>query len=58
MDKLEHVQSVQSTFLNLDSKKQERILNAAVDEFAGHGFEGASINTLVRTVGISKGSIF
>ena len=58
MDDLEHLQSPQSTFLNLNQKKQERILNAAVDEFAGHGFKGASMNTLVRVAGISKGSIF
>ncbi len=46
------------TFLRLDREKQRRILSAAIDEFAAWGFHRASINRLVRAIGIAKGSIF
>lgn len=46
------------TFRNLESDKQQRILDTAIDEFASHGFRQASLNRLVQTVGIAKGSIF
>lgn len=46
------------TFQNLEDEKQQRILNAAIDEFAGHGFKEASINRMVQRLGIAKGSIF
>ncbi|MDP2359411.1 MAG: TetR/AcrR family transcriptional regulator [bacterium] len=38
--------------------KQEQVVRAAVEEFAAHGFAAASMNTLVRRAGISKGSLF
>lgn len=46
------------TFRNLESDKQQRILDTAIDEFASHGFRQASLNRLVQRVGIAKGSIF
>jgi TetR/AcrR family transcriptional regulator len=49
---------VQSTFLNLPEEKKARILEAAIHEFADKGFDGASINSMVGRLGISKGSIF
>ncbi|MGE4553276.1 MAG: TetR/AcrR family transcriptional regulator [Desulfovibrionaceae bacterium] len=45
-------------FEHLDPDKRERILEAATDEFAAHGYHQASVNRLVRAVGIAKGSIF
>ncbi|MZK50554.1 MULTISPECIES: TetR/AcrR family transcriptional regulator [Clostridium] len=47
-----------SKFLNLDSEKQNRILNAAINEFAEKGYENASTNEIVKKAGISKGLLF
>jgi TetR/AcrR family transcriptional regulator len=49
---------VQSTFLNLPEEKKARIIETAIHEFADKGYGGASINTMVGRLGISKGSIF
>jgi TetR/AcrR family transcriptional regulator len=49
---------VSPTFLNLPESKRERIVTAATREFSEKGYQGASINTLVDDLGISKGSIF
>lgn len=49
---------VSPTFRQLDRRKQNRILSAATTEFARAGYSGASINTIVEKLGISKGSIF
>jgi len=46
------------TFKNLESRKKDRILDSAIEEFADHGFRQASINRIVRDLGIAKGSIF
>lgn len=46
------------TFLNLPEEKRSVIVNAAIDEFAEYGFEGASINRIVASSGISKGSFY
>ncbi|MCJ7603545.1 MAG: TetR/AcrR family transcriptional regulator, partial [Desulfobulbaceae bacterium] len=37
---------------------QEKIVAAAVSEFARHGYSKASMNTIVRDAGISKGSLY
>jgi Transcriptional regulator len=47
-----------SKFLNLEPEKRERILNAAINEFAQKGFKNASTNEIVKEAGISKGLIF
>jgi AcrR family transcriptional regulator len=47
-----------ATFFNLPEKKREMILQAAVDEFALHPFEQASINRIVERAGIAKGSFY
>jgi TetR/AcrR family transcriptional regulator len=47
-----------SKFLSLNPEKQERILNAALKEFALKGYENASTNEIVKTAGISKGLLF
>ena len=46
------------TFINLPKEKRETIIEAAVDEFAASGFEGASINRIVANSGIAKGSFY
>ncbi|QUI24015.1 TetR/AcrR family transcriptional regulator [Vallitalea pronyensis] len=45
-------------FFKLDSEKQERILNAALNEFASFGYDKASTNNIVKNAGISKGLLF
>lgn len=47
-----------SKFLSLDQEKQDRILNAALKEFAAKGYQMASTNEIVREAGISKGLLF
>ncbi|WP_028775335.1 TetR/AcrR family transcriptional regulator [Shimazuella kribbensis] len=47
-----------SKFDVLESEKQERILNAAMKEFAEKGFQHASTNQIVANAGISKGLLF
>ncbi len=46
------------TFLNLPDSKKERIILSAVREFGEKGYLGASINIMVRDIGIAKGSIY
>ncbi len=46
------------TFFNLPEEKREKIVSAAVDEFAEYGFEAASINRIVANSGIAKGSFY
>ena len=45
-------------FLALDQDKQDRILNAAMEEFAGNGYKNTSTNKIVKKAGISKGLLF
>lgn len=47
-----------SKFLNLNSEKQNRILNAAMKEFAQKGFDNASTNEIVKEANIAKGLLF
>lgn len=47
-----------SKFLNLDKEKQDRIINAAIKEFAQKGYNNASTNEIVKEAGISKGLLF
>ncbi len=47
-----------TTFQNIPPDKQRRVLDEAQREFAGHGFQGASMNRLATRLGIAKGSIF
>ncbi len=46
------------TFEKLEPDKKQRILDTAVEEFAGQGFRQASVNRMVQKLGIAKGSIF
>ncbi len=45
-------------FRKLESDKQQRILDAAIEEFADQGYKQASVNRMVQKLGIAKGSIF
>jgi TetR/AcrR family transcriptional regulator len=47
-----------SKFFNLDPEKQDRIINAAIKEFAQKGYDNASTNEMVKEAGISKGLLF
>jgi TetR/AcrR family transcriptional regulator len=47
-----------SKFLNLDIEKRERIINAALNEFAQKGYKNASTNEIVKKAQISKGLLF
>lgn len=47
-----------NTFNRLDETKKSKILDAAVEEFAHHGFRQASVNRMVERIGIAKGSLF
>src|SRR5690554_129016 len=50
--------SMSSSFLSLAPEKRNRILNAALKEFAHKGFDDASTNVIVKEAGISKGLLF
>ena len=45
-------------FDKLPPDKRGRILEAAALEFAAHGFDGASLNRIISTAGISKGAAY
>lgn len=47
-----------SRFEALDGEKQQRILNAAMSEFASRGYDRASTNRIVESAGIAKGLLF
>jgi AcrR family transcriptional regulator len=43
---------------SIDPSKRDRIINAAIEEFASFPYEKASTNNIVRNAGISKGLLF
>jgi AcrR family transcriptional regulator len=45
-------------FESLQEEKKQRILNAAIEEFAVNGYDKASTNSIVKKAGISKGILF
>ncbi|MFC5503496.1 TetR/AcrR family transcriptional regulator [Lysinimonas soli] len=49
---------VRPRFHKLAVARQEHILNAALSEFAAHGFADASLNRIIDAAGISKGSMY
>lgn len=57
-NRLEGDFTITDTFTNLDSEKQQRIINAALMEFAEQGYEKASTNRIVKEAGIGKGMLF
>lgn len=49
---------VKKTFINLPEEKKKRITNAIVDEFASSPPEKISINRIIKSAGISRGSFY
>lgn len=45
-------------FHKLPPEQQQDIVRAALDEFATHGFNAASLNRIIDAAGISKGSMY
>jgi AcrR family transcriptional regulator len=46
------------TFHNLPTKKRDRILEAAITEFAAHPYDAASLSNIARQAEIGKGSLY
>jgi AcrR family transcriptional regulator len=46
------------TFFNLSDEKRRRIVDAALQEFAAHSFNEASINRIIKHADIPKGSFY
>ncbi len=46
------------TFHNLSKEKKRKIFEAAVQEFSNRRFSEASINQIIKTAGISRGSFY
>ena len=46
------------TFFNLPEEKRQKILECAIDEFARHDYDSASISRIVARAGIAKGSLY
>ena len=49
---------VRKRFDNLDEAQQEAILSAAADEFSEQGYSGSSVNRIIKSAGMSKGSLY
>jgi AcrR family transcriptional regulator len=47
-----------SRFARMPEEKRERLLNAAAEEFATYGYEGASLNRILETAQIGKSSAY
>lgn len=46
------------TFFNLPAQKRERIIEAAIDEFATHPFHQARVTVIAEQAGIAMGSFY
>lgn len=46
------------TFHNLSAEKRERLVAAAIAEFAAHPFREASLDRVAAAAGVSKGSLY
>lgn len=49
---------IKKTFYNLPEEKRQRVIDAIMHEFAGSTTEKVSINRIVKTAGISRGSFY
>ncbi len=49
---------MEERFKNIDPEKRDKIINAALTEFAQNGFEKASTNEIVKNAGISRGLLY
>jgi AcrR family transcriptional regulator len=45
-------------FFKLDAERRDRLLEAAAEEFAAHGYGPASLNKLIQRLGLSKGQFY
>lgn len=45
-------------FDKLDADRQQRLFDSAAQEFAAHGYDGASLNRILETSGMSKSSLY
>ena len=45
-------------FENLPAERKARLFDSAAEEFAAHGYEGASLNRILRKSGMSKSSLY
>ena len=45
-------------FYKLPQDKQNRILDVAAEDFATHGYKGASLNRIIKAAGVSKGAMY
>lgn len=45
-------------FARLEPDRRHALLDAAAEEFATHGFSGASLNRVIETAGLSKGAFY
>ncbi len=50
--------SANATFNNLPLEKREAIIRETVREFAASGYQKASLNIIVKNLGIAKGSLY
>jgi AcrR family transcriptional regulator len=50
--------AARDTYKKLEADKQQKVLDAAIEEFACHGFRQASMNRMVQKINIAKGSLF
>ena len=57
-DNVKEEHDLLSKFMNLEDEKRERIINAALGEFAQKGYKNASTNEIVNKANISKGLLF
>lgn len=48
----------QQTFFNLESERQEEIRQTAYKEFAMNDYRNASVSTIVKNLGLAKGSFY
>ena len=46
------------TFSNLNNEKRDALVHAFLHEFATHTFDDASISSVVKQLGIAKGSVY
>jgi len=49
---------MKAAFFKITEEKQNKIVRAAMDEFAHHSFNEASLNNIIKVAGISKGGMF
>ena len=46
------------TYYNLEKDKQERLVDACMEEFSSYTFSDASINRIIKRAEISRGSFY